>query len=164
MFKDLGNPQVEKWYEVHLYSLNGVDHNMWIPIFKKPTIQKPILKKTPTPTPTKQEPPKVNKPVEPIKPSTPPTPPLILDKTKPVDFYFGNKIFRAPNYDIAQSFVNKLSLRNFNSNKVDVLKDKSNERWFVGYNDKIYLNQKLYDQDPNKNVYVDPIKMGLISL
>jgi hypothetical protein len=86
-----------------------------------------------------------------------------LEKTKPVDFYFGNKIFRAPTFDIAKRFAEKLTLHNFNSNKVDVLKDKTNERWFVGYNDKIYLSQYVYNQDPN-DPYVDPVEMGLLSL
>jgi hypothetical protein len=127
------------------------------PQYKKPTLH---CIKPPTQTPTKQEPPKVNKPVEPTKPTTPTS---TLDKTKPVDFYFGNRIFRAPTFDIAKKFAEKLSLHNFNSNKVDVLKDKTNERWFVGYNDKIYLSQYVYNQDPN-DPYVDPVKMGLTSL
>lgn len=125
------------------------------PQYKKPTLH--CIKPQ---TPTKQEPPKVNKPVAPTKPTTPTS---TLDKTKPVDFYFGNRIFRAPTFDIAQNFANKLALHNFNSNKVDVLKDKTNERWFVGYNDKIYLNQNVYNQDPN-DPYVDPVEMGLLSL
>jgi hypothetical protein len=129
------------------------------PQYKKPTLHC-IKPPKPTPPPTKQEPPKVNKPVAPTKPTTPTS---TLDKTKPVDFYFGNRIFRAPTFDIAQNFANKLALHNFNSNKVDVLKDKTNERWFVGYNDKIYLNQNVYNQDPN-DPYVDPVKMGLLSL
>lgn len=132
------------------------------PQYKKPALHC-IRPPKPTPPPTKQEPPKVNKPVAPTKLTTPPTPTSTLDKTKPVDFYFGNRIFRAPTFDIAQNFANKLALHNFNSNKVDVLKDKTNERWFVGYNDKIYLNQDVYNQNPN-NPYVDPVKMGLISL
>jgi hypothetical protein len=129
------------------------------PQYKKPTLHC-IKPPKPTPPPTKQEPPKVNKPVAPTKPTTPTS---TLDKTKPVDFYFGNRIFRAPTFDIAQNFANKLALHNFNSNKVDVLKDKTNERWFVGYNDKIYLNQNVYNQDPN-DPYVDPVEMGLLSL
>jgi hypothetical protein len=129
------------------------------PQYKKPTLHC-IKPPKPTPPPTKQEPPKVNKPVAPTKPTTPTS---TLDKTKPVDFYFGNRIFRAPTFDIAKRFAEKLALHNFNSNKVDVLKDKTNERWFVGYNDKIYLSQYVYNQDPN-DPYVDPVKMGLISL
>ena len=129
------------------------------PQYKKPTLHC-IKPPKPTPPPTKQEPPKVNKPVAPTKPTTPTS---TLDKTKPVDFYFGNRIFRAPTFDIAKRFAEKLALHNFNSNKVDVLKDKTNERWFVGYNDKIYLSQYVYNQDPN-DPYVDPVEMGLISL
>jgi hypothetical protein len=87
-----------------------------------------------------------------------------IDKSKPVDFYFGNRIFRAPDYETAHRFVEKLAIRNFNSNQVFVYKDKNNEKWFIGANDKIYLNQNLYNQDPNKNVYVDPVKMGLSAL
>ena len=48
--------------------------------------------------------------------------------------------------------------------QVFVYKDKNSEKWFIGANDKIYLNQNLYNQDPNKNVYVDPVKMGLSAL
>ena len=87
-----------------------------------------------------------------------------IDKTKPVDFYFGNRVLRAPDYETARRFAEKLAIRNFNSNQVFVYKDKNNERWFIGANDKIYLNQNLYNQDPNKNVYVDPVKMGLSAL
>jgi hypothetical protein len=163
VYKELGSPTIEKWNKISLPNSPYRNKYTWLPTFKKPNTQKPIFKKPPTQTPTKQEPPKVNKPVAPTKPTTPPTPTSTLDKTKPVDFYFGNRIFRAPTFDIAQNFANKLVLHNFNSNKVDVLKDKTNERWFVGYNDKIYLNQNVYNQDPN-DPYVDPVKMGLISL
>jgi hypothetical protein len=86
-----------------------------------------------------------------------------LDKTKPVDFYFGNRILRAPDYEIAKKFAEKLAIRNFNSNQVFVYKDKNNERWFIGANDKIYFNQNSYNQNPN-NPYVDPIKMGVVFL
>jgi hypothetical protein len=84
-----------------------------------------------------------------------------FDKTKPVDFYFGNRILRAPNYEIAKKFTDKLAIRNFNSNQVFVYKDKNNERWFIGANDKIYFSQSSYNQDPN-DAYVDPVKMGMI--
>jgi hypothetical protein len=164
-----GDPKIEKYRQecrklflnnIRLYGIKpkslGLRDEMVV-AYKKPN--KVCIKSTPD-TPTKQEPPKVNKPVAPTKPTTPTS---TLDKTKPVDFYFGNRIFRAPTFDIAQNFANKLALHNFNSNKVDVLKDKTNERWFVGYNDKIYLNQYVYNQDPN-DPYVDPVKMGLLSL
>ena len=45
--------------------------------------------------------------------------------------------------------------------QVFVYKDKNNEKWFIGANDKIYFSEDLYNQDPNKNVYVDPVKMGM---
>jgi len=126
-----------------------------VPQYKKPTLH---CIKPPTQTPTKQELPKVNKPVKPIKP---PTLPSTLDKTKPVDFYFGNRILRAPDYETAHRFAEKLAIRNLNSNQVFVYKDKNNEKWFIGANDKIYFSEDLYNQDPNKNVYVDPVKMGM---
>jgi hypothetical protein len=161
-YKNLGSPEIDKWYKVPTANESGdFNQNMWLPIFKKPNILKPIFKK---PEPPKSVQPTVTKPsiVQPPKPK-PSLPLSTLDKTKPVDFYFGNRIFRAPTFDIAKKFAEKLSLHNFNSNKVDVLKDKTNERWFVGYNDKIYLNQNVYNQDPN-DPYVDPVKMGLLSL
>jgi len=161
-YKNLGSPEIDKWYKVPTANESGdFNQNMWLPIFKKPNILKPIFKK---PEPPKSVQPTVTKPsiVQPPKPK-PSLPLSTLDKTKPVDFYFGNRIFRAPTFDIAKRFAEKLALHNFNSNKVDVLKDKTNERWFVGYNDKIYLNQNVYNQDPN-DPYVDPVKMGLLSL
>jgi hypothetical protein len=161
-YKNLGSPEIDKWYKVPTANESGdFNQNMWLPIFKKPNILKPIFKK---PEPPKSVQPTVTKPsiVQPPKPK-PSLPLSTLDKTKPVDFYFGNRIFRAPTFDIAKKFAEKLSLHNFNSNKVDVLKDKTNERWFVGYNDKIYLNQYVYNQDPN-DPYVDPVEMGLLSL
>jgi len=85
-----------------------------------------------------------------------------LDKTKPVDFYFGNRVLRAPDYETAHRFAEKLAIRNFNSNQVFVYKDKNNEKWFIGANDKIYFSQNSYNQDPNKNVYVDPIDVGMV--
>lgn len=87
-----------------------------------------------------------------------------LNKTKPVDFYFGTAIFRAPTFEIANRFAQKLFIHNFNSNMVHVPSDKRNERWFVGDNGKIYVSKKKYDADPNKNWWVDPIQMGLIRL
>jgi hypothetical protein len=163
------DPKIEKYKQecrklflnnIRLYGIKpkslGLRDEMVV-AYKKPN--KVCIKSTPD-TPTKQEPPKVNKPVAPTKPTTPTS---TLDKTKPVDFYFGNRIFRAPTFDIAKRFAEKLALHNFNSNKVDVLKDKTNERWFVGYNDKIYLSQYVYNQDPN-DPYVDPVEMGLLSL
>jgi hypothetical protein len=117
---------------------------------------KPLPKPLPTPLP-------ISKPIQ--TPKTTPKPlQSTLDKTKFVDFYFGNRILRAPDYETAHRFAEKLALHNFNSNKVFVLNDKTNERWFVGTNNKIYLNQKSYNQDPTKNVYVDPIKMGMVSI
>jgi hypothetical protein len=85
-----------------------------------------------------------------------------IDKTKPVDFYFGNRVLRAPDYKTAHKFAEKLSIRNLNSNKIYVLNDKKNERWFIGPNDKIYFSQNSYSQDPDKNVYVDPIDVGMV--
>jgi hypothetical protein len=161
-YKNLGSPEIDKWYKVPTANESGdFNQNMWLPIFKKPNILKPIFKK---PEPPKSVQPTVTKPsiVQPPKPK-PSLPLSTLDKTKPVDFYFGNRIFRAPTFDIAKKFAEKLSLHNFNSNKVDVLKDKTNERWFVGNNDKIYFSQNSYNQNPN-DPYVDPVKMGVISL
>ena len=85
-----------------------------------------------------------------------------LDKTKPFYFYFGNAVLSTLDYDIAKKFSDSLSLHNFNSNQTFVDKDKTNERWFIGANRKIYLNQKRYNEDPNKNVYLDPVKMGMV--
>jgi hypothetical protein len=161
-YKNLGSPEIDKWYKVPTANESGdFNQNMWLPIFKKPNILKPIFKK---PEPPKSVQPTVTKPsiVQPPKPK-PSLTLSTLDKTKPVDFYFGNRIFRAPTFDIAKKFAEKLSLHNFNSNKVDVLKDKTNERWFVGNNDKIYFSQNSYNQNPN-DPYVDPVKMGVISL
>ena len=121
-----------------------------------PKPDKVCIKPLPTPLP-------VSKPTQTHK-TTPPTVQSTLDKTKPIDFYFGNRILRTLDYEIAKKFAEKLALRNFNSNQVFVYKDKNNERWFVGQNDKIYLNYDLYNQDPNKNVYIDPIKMGMVSI
>ena len=77
-------------------------------------------------------------------------------------FYFGNRVLRAPDYKTAHRFAEKLAIRNLNSNKVYVLNDKKNERWFIAPNDKIYFSQNSYNQDPNKNVYVDPIDVGMV--
>jgi hypothetical protein len=164
------DPKIEKYKQecrklflnnIRLYGIKpkslGLRDEMVV-AYKKPN--KVCIKSTPD-TPTKQEPPKVNKPVAPTKPSTPPTPTSTLDKTKPVDFYFGNRIFRAPDYETAHRFAEKLAIRNLNSNQVFVYKDKNNEKWFIGANDKIYFSEDLYNQDPNKNVYVDPVKMGM---
>ena len=87
-----------------------------------------------------------------------------IDKTKPVDFYFGNKIFRASDYQTALEFAKKLAIKNFNSNTIKVYEHPDNERWFVGQNDKIYLNKNRYDEDPNKNIYINPIDMGIVSI
>lgn len=87
-----------------------------------------------------------------------------IDKTKPVDFYFGNRVFRASDYQMALEFARKLAIKNFNSNMIKIYEHPDNERWFVGQNDKIYLNKNRYDEDPNKNVYIDPVKMGLSAL
>jgi hypothetical protein len=131
-----------------------VEDFIMAPLFKKPTMLKPILG---------EKKPEVSTKVTPVtKPVVSPTVQSTLDKTKPVDFYFGNRIFRAPDYETAHRFVEKLAIRNFNSNQVFVYKDKNNEKWFIGANDKIYLNQNLYNQDPNKNVYVDPIDVGMV--
>jgi len=158
VYKELGSPKIDKWNKIPISSLRGGKYT-WLPTFKKPNILKPIFKK---PEPTKPvQPPKVNKPVEPTKPTTPPTPTSTLDKTKPIDFYFGNRILRAPDYETAHRFAEKLAIRNLNSNQVFVYKDKNNEKWFIGANDKIYFSEDLYNQDPNKNVYVDPVKMGM---
>ena len=132
-----------------------VKPNILKPIFKKPEQPKTVIQSSPTPV----QPPKVAPP----KAVPPPTVQSTLDKTKPVDFYFGNRILRAPDYEIAKKFAEKLTIRNFNSNQVFVYKDKNNERWFIGANDKIYFSQNSYNQDPN-NPYVDPIKMGVVFL
>ena len=161
-YKNLGSPEIDKWYKVPTANESGdFNQNMWLPIFKKPNILKPIFKK---PEPPKSVQPTVTKPsiVQPPKPK-PSLPLSTLDKTKPVDFYFGNRILRAPDYEIAKKFAEKLALRNFNSNQVFVYKDKNNEKWFIGANDKIYFSQDSYNQDPN-NPYVDPIKMGVVFL
>jgi hypothetical protein len=160
-YKNLGSPEIDKWYKVPTANESGdFNQNMWLPIFKKPNILKPIFKK---PEPPKSVQPTVTKPsiVQPPKPK-PSLPLSTLDKTKPVDFYFGNRVLRAPDYEIAKKFAEKLALRNFNSNQVFVYKDKNNEKWFIGANDKIYFSQNSYNQDPNKNVYVDPVKMGVV--
>jgi hypothetical protein len=160
-YKNLGSPEIDKWYKVPTANESGdFNQNMWLPIFKKPNILKPIFKK---PEPPKSVQPTVTKPsiVQPPKPK-PSLPLSTLDKTKPVDFYFGNRILRAPDYEIAKKFAEKLALRNFNSNQVFVYKDKNNEKWFIGANDKIYFSQDSYNQDPNKNVYLNPIEMGMV--
>jgi hypothetical protein len=157
--------ELKKWnmtreQQVKKVCPNAVDFHSTIHLlFPKPNILKPIFKK---PEPPKSVQPTVTKPsiVQPPKPK-PSLPLSTLDKTKPVDFYFGNRILRAPDYEIAKKFAEKLALRNFNSNQVFVYKDKNNEKWFIGANDKIYFSQDSYNQDPNKNVYVDPVKMGV---
>jgi hypothetical protein len=141
-------------FELHIVGTGRAARNA--PQYPKP--DKVCIKPKPLPTPLP-----VSKPTQTPK-TTPPTIQSTLDKTKPVDFYFGNRILRAPDYVIAKKFAEKLAIRNFNSNQVFVYKDKNNEKWFIGANDKIYLNQDLYNQDPNKNVYVDPVKMGLSAL
>ena len=133
-----------------------VEDFIMAPLFKKPTMLKPILG---------EKKPEVSTKVTPVtKPVVSPTVQSTLDKTKPVDFYFGNKIFRASDYQTALEFAKKLAIKNFNSNTIKVYEHPDNERWFVGQNDKIYLNYDLYNQDPNKNVYIDPIKMGMVSI
>jgi hypothetical protein len=53
-YKNLGSPEIDKWYKIPTYYENGnFNQNMWIPIFKKPNIKKPIFKKP--------------EPVEPVK-------------------------------------------------------------------------------------------------
>lgn len=157
IFKSIKNLKIEKWYQVK----NG----LWVPLFIKPNIKKPIFKKPEQPKAVVQSSPTPVQPSKsaPPKAALPPTVQSTLDKTKPVDFYFGNRILRAPDYEIAKKFAEKLAIRNFNSNQVFVYKDKNNERWFIGANDKIYYNQNSYNQDPN-NPYVDPIKMGVVFL
>jgi len=166
VYKDLGSPKIDKWNKIPVSSSSF--KYMWLPTFKKPNISKPIFKKLetpktviqPSPTPLPTQPSKTVAPK-----SVPPTSvQSTLDKTKPVDFYFGNRIFRAPNYQTASEFVRELAIKNFNSNMVKVYEHPNNERWFVGQNDKIYLNKNRYDEDPNKNVYIDPVKMGLSAL
>ena len=46
MFKQMGNPIIEKWNKIPTYYDNGerFNQNMWVPIFKKPNILKPIFK------------------------------------------------------------------------------------------------------------------------
>ena len=164
IYEKLGKPKINKWYKVRdtRNNIGGVQHfgDLWIPLFEKPLTQKPILQKTEPPktTPLPTQPSKAVPP----KSVPPPTIQSTLDKTKPVDFYFGNRILRAPDYEIAKKFAEKLALRNFNSNQVFVYKDKNNEKWFIGANDKIYFSQNSYNQDPNKNVYVDPIDVGMV--
>ena len=126
------------------------------PLFKKPTILKPILKEKKPEVSTKVTP--VTKPV--VSSSVQSN----IDKTKPIDFYFGNKIFRASDYQTALEFAKKLAIKNFNSNTIKVYEHPDNERWFVGQNDKIYLNKNRYDEDPNKNIYINPIDMGIVSI
>jgi hypothetical protein len=155
IFKSIKNLKIEKWYQVK----NG----LWVPLFIKPNILKPIFKKLEPPTTVTQSLPTPVQPPKTVPPKSVP-PPIVqstLDKTKPVDFYFGNRILRAPNYEIAKKFAEKLAIRNLNSNQVFVYKDKNNERWFIGANDKIYFSQSSYNQDPN-DAYVDPVKMGMI--
>lgn len=167
LWEDLDNPKIDKWIKIPISSSSSEKY-MWLPIFKKPNISKPIFKKLeapktvtqPSPTPLPSQPSKTILPK-----SVPPTSVQSnIDKTKPVDFYFGNRIFRAPNYQTASEFVRELAIKNFNSNMVKVYEHPDNERWFVGQNDKIYLNKNRYDEDPNKNVYIDPVKMGLSAL
>ena len=160
IFKSIKNLKIEKWYQVK----NG----LWVPLFIKPNILKPIFKKLespktviqPSPIPLPTQPSKTIPP----KSVPPPTVQSTLDKTKPIDFYFGNRILRTLDYEIAKKFAEKLALRNFNSNQVFVYKDKNNEKWFIGANDKIYFSQNSYNQDPNKNVYLNPIEMGMVSI
>ena len=163
------NPKIEKHRQecrklfinnIRLYGIKPKSlgfNDLMIVAYKKPdkVCIKPttITQSLPTPVqPPKAAPPKAV------------SPPSTLDKTKPVDFYFGNRILRAPDYEIAKKFAEKLAIRNFNSNMIKIYEHPDNERWFVGQNDKIYLNYDLYNQDPNKNVYIDPIKMGMVSI
>ena len=133
-----------------------VEDFIMAPLFKKPTMLKPILG---------EKKPEVSTKVTPVtKPVVSPTVQSTLDKTKPVDFYFGNKIFRASDYQTALEFAKKLAIKNFNSNTIKVYEHPDNERWFVGQNDKIYLNKNRYDEDPNKNIYINPIDMGIVSI
>jgi len=163
VYEAMGKPVVEKWVKVPTYYDNGkrFNQNMWIPIVKKPNIVKPIFKPIP---PVEQKPIVTPTNVASNKPIKPPTIQSNVDKTKPVDFYFGNRIFRAPDYQMALEFARKLAIKNFNSNMIKIYEHPDNERWFVGQNDKIYLNKNRYDEDPNKNVYIDPVKMGLSAL
>ena len=133
-----------------------VEDFIMAPLFKKPTILKPILKEKKPEVSTKVSP--VTKPV--VSSSVQSN----IDKTKPIDFYFGNKIFRASDYQTALEFAKKLAIKNFNSNTIKVYEHPDNERWFVGQNDKIYLNKNRYDEDPNKNIYINPIDMGIVSI
>ena len=133
-----------------------VEDFIMAPLFKKPTMLKPIVG---------DKKPEVSTKVTPVtKPVVSPTVQSTLDKTKPVDFYFGNKIFRASDYQTALEFAKKLAIKNFNSNTIKVYEHPDNERWFVGQNDKIYLNKNRYDEDPNKNIYINPIDMGIVSI
>lgn len=159
-YNKLGKPKFIKWYKVTVDTTSGTK-NYWIPLVEKPNIKKPIFKK---PEPVEPVKPTITKTPTPV--STPkPTPLPIkrnIDKTKPIDFYFGNAIFRTFNYETALKFAEKLAIKNFNSNMIKVYEHPDNEKWFVGNNDKIYLNKSLYDNDANKNVYVDPKSMGMV--
>ena len=164
LYEKLGKPKINKWYKVRelvdqYKRERAYLRDLWIPLFEKPLTEKPILQKPefPKTTPLPTQPPKVAPP----KSVPPPTLQSTLDKTKPVDFYFGNRILRAPDYETAHRFAEKLAIRNLNSNQVFVYKDKNNEKWFIGANDKIYFSQSSYNQDPN-DAYVDPVKMGMI--
>lgn len=46
LYKQMGNPIIERWYKVPTYFDNGrrFNQNMWVPIFKKPNILKPTFK------------------------------------------------------------------------------------------------------------------------
>lgn len=143
------NPNENMDQQSKIFCPNTTDrHILLISEPKKPTLEKPIYQPT-----TNQQ---TSQKITPNKTN--------IDITKPVDFYFGTAIFRAPTFEIAQKFAEKLFIHNFNSNMVHVPSDKRNERWFVGHNDKIYVSEKKYNEDPNKNWWVDPIQMGLITL
>lgn len=99
------------------------------------------------------------------------------------DFYFGNVIFRTLDKDKASDFLNALAQNpqvKLNPNCVNYVgnyyksntapvrnKFQSHFPQTIGTEGqyKIYKSQALYDADPNKNVWIDPIKQyGMVTV
>lgn len=115
------------------------------------------------------------------KPS--PIPPPNVEPCKQYDFYFGNVIFRTLDKIKATDFLNVLAqnpqtkltpncvnyVGNFYKSNTAPVRNKFQSHFpqTIGTEGqyKIYKSQALYDADPNKNVWIDPIKQyGMVTV
>lgn len=114
---------------------------------------------------------------------TVPTPGEITPPCNQYDFYFGNIIFRTLDKGKATQFLNALAenpqtpltpncvnfVGNYYKSNTAPVRNKFQSHFpqTIGTEGqyKIYKSQALYDADPNKNVWIDPIKQyGMVTV